>query len=351
MNPAERKPYSQPVASRKIEEAAAAWLARCYGGLSAEDAVGFEAWLAADPRNAAAIAELKQAWRVVSSPGAAGQGGVAQDRQRMRERFRARRRKQATAVAVGLAMAAVAAFVFPPARWFHSKPAPTARIVMRPDMQRLPDGSTVQLNAGAEIAPAFTPEKRLVWLVRGEALFAVAKDATRPFVVSAGGVEVRAVGTAFTVRYEPKQVDILVTEGTVAVERTASPATDPQASGKMTIPPVGPMHLTAGQSTVVLLNPEAAPPPVTRVTSEEIATTLAWRERRIEFTHTPLAEAVELFNRQNRIQLTVADADTGNFEISGIFWADDPESFVRLLESAFDVTSEHAGSKTVLRKR
>lgn len=350
MTPTERKASSPHASSNEIEETAAAWLARRYGGFSSEESAAFAAWLGANPRHAAAVAELEQAWRVVSSPGTAGQGDIARERARGRQRFRARRRQQLTLATVSLAAAALVIFAFLPSLRTPPEPAAAAGIVLRPDVRHLSDGSTVQLNAKAEIAPAFTPETRLVRLIQGEALFDIAKDATRPFVVLAGGVEVRAVGTAFTVRYDPKHVDIIVTEGSVAVERATAAAIDPQPSDEPPVP-AKPMHLMAGQRTVFPLTPEIAPPPVADVTPAEIATALAWRERRIEFTRTPLAKAVELFNRQNQTQLIVADTTTGSFEISGIFWADDPASFVRLLVSAFDIRTDRTSQTVTLRKR
>jgi transmembrane sensor len=289
---------------------------------------------------------LEAAWRVVSSPGAAGQGAIAQARHHVRERHRARRRRRAAITSLSLA-AALVMLALLPSRWPGSDAdqAPV-RIVQRPDLRTLPDGSTVQLNAGTEIVPAFASGRRLVRILRGEALFNVVHDSARPFVVAAGGVEVRAVGTAFSVRFDPAQVDVLVTEGTVSVAAIASALEEPAAEA----PPGDPLLLAAGQRSVVPLAVGAAPT-IARVTPTEVAAALAWRDRRIEFTRTPLADAVELFNRQNELQLAVADDATGAFEISGIFWANDPESFVRLLESAFDMTIDRSSRRVIVGRR
>lgn len=64
-----------------------------------------------------------------------------------------------------------------------------------------------------------------------------------------------------------------------------------------------------------------------RTTAAKIESALAWRMRRIEFSGTPLAEAVALFNRQNRIQLVLGEAELETCQIGGIFWTDDPEGF------------------------
>jgi ferric-dicitrate binding protein FerR (iron transport regulator) len=100
------------------------------------------------------------------------------------------------------------------------EPTAGSTVVRRPDVQKLPDGTRVELNAGTEFVVEFTPGVRAVRLVRGEALFAVPKNPARPFVVGAGAVSVRAVGTAFAVRHGAAVVGVLVTEGRIAVERT-----------------------------------------------------------------------------------------------------------------------------------
>src|SRR5437660_1453063 len=75
---------------------------------------------------------------------------------------------------------------------------PSSAVVLRPEKQILADGSVVELKSGAEIAVDFTGAYRRVALKRGEAHFQVAHQ-SRPFVVTAGPIEFRAVGTAFAV--------------------------------------------------------------------------------------------------------------------------------------------------------
>jgi transmembrane sensor len=342
----QRSSNSDLEATRDIDSVAAEWLARRYGGFSAEESAAFDAWVSANPRHASAVADIEKAWRVVSFPAAAGQGAIAQERSRVRERHRARRRRASLAT-LGMAAAALLVFAVLPS-WRSGTESGSSRIVLRPDVQTLPDGSRAQLNLGAEIVPAFTAEKRLVKLVRGEALFTVTKDATRPFVVSAGGIEVKAVGTAFAVRYDPGHVDVLVTEGTVAINRSAMKAV-PSEGVPLTAPPSDAVVLTAGHRTLVPLGSDVGPA-VYQVTPAQISAALGWRERRVEFTSTPLAEAIELFNRHNDLQLAVADAKTGAFQISGIFWADHPESFVRLLETAFQMKIDRSGLHVTVRR-
>lgn len=311
-----------PAASAEVESLAAEWVARRDGGLRAEERRDLHAWLAADPRHASAFAEAEAAWAVLNAPRAAGRG-EAMVRSAKTAVQRRRRRRGLTAAGCVAAVVLLAALlpVYPPAAAPAAAAAPT--VVKRPDRRMLPDGSAVELAAGAEYRLEFTPTRRAVELLRGEALFTVRSDPARPFVVAAGGVAVRAVGTEFAVRLGPEQVGVLVTEGRVAVGR-------PEAAA---VPPT----LVGAGNRLELASTAAAdePPPVPEpMAPAALATALAWRFQRVEFTATPLAEAVALMNAENVRQLALADAATGELRITGVFWTNDPAGFARLLASS-----------------
>lgn len=212
-----------------LEEIASRWAVRRAEGLGSVDRAELEHWLRADPRHFAALAEAELALSVLSPP------VRTQDRERLRREFAAwearqdhgrRWMRRVALVSAGLA-AAAALVVVVRLDWGIWKPSPPAgssiaTTTVRPLTRTLPDGSVVDLNAGADLAVEYSPTGRRVRLLTGEAHFAVAKDPARPFVVSAGTVEVRAVGTAFNVRFAPVAVQVLVTEGQVAVETEPS---------------------------------------------------------------------------------------------------------------------------------
>jgi transmembrane sensor len=215
-------------------------------------------------------------------------------------------------------------------------------------LRTLPDGSTVELNFGAEITLDFTPEKRGIRLLRGEALFVVAKNSARPFVVTAGTVEVRAVGTAFAVRHESKHVNVIVTAGRVAVDRVE----EMSASGAVSPIKAEPVYLDVGrQVEVPMVFVEMPRLQIREVTTAELAAALAWRDKRIEFADTPLPDAVKLFNRHNRVQLSITNQALFRRSITGVFWTDDPEGFVRLLETGFEISADRSGDAIRLRSK
>lgn len=243
---------------------------------------------------------------------------------------------------------------------------PASTVVSQPETQVLPDGSIVELNRGAHVTAAFTAAGdgvRRVVLERGEAHFQVKKNPLRPFIVVAAGVEVRAVGTAFAVQLGAQSVEVLVTEGRVAVDQptanplpTSSPATGAPAA------PVTPEPLafvTAGHRVQVEFAavPAAAlvpPPPVLAVTETELRDRLAWRVPLLEFSGTPLAEVIPMFNRHNagsaQPPLVLADPALGELQVSGVLRADNIASLLRLLQTEFGIVAESRDGSTFLRR-
>jgi transmembrane sensor len=233
----------------------------------------------------------------------------------------------------------------------HAAVATAGSAVIVPEQRILPDGSKIDLKPGAVVRVNFSEGARQVALLQGEAHFLVMKDAQRPFVVSAGGVEVRAVGTAFSVQLENRQVDVLVTEGRVAVER--APATTENPSGAVPVPPPALAMLDAGRRVVIeRYAPTTVPAPViNQLTAAEIDARLAWRAPRLDFTRTPLAEALPLIIRHSQVQVLLADPSIGQVRLSGILRADNVETLLRLLEAEHGLRAEWRGPAEVILRR
>jgi transmembrane sensor len=186
-------------------------------------------------------------------------------------------------------------------------------------------------------------------LIRGEAHFAVQKDAQRPFIVTAGDVEVRAVGTAFVIKLGANAVDVLVTEGRVAVDRAVQAASATVAAQSAEEPAV-----LADAGKRVIGTVDGAKPADFKtelIPPLEMERLLAWRGPKLELAGTPLAEAVAVFNRENQLQLIVGDSEVGEMRLSGVFRADNAEGFAQLLESHYGIVVERRGATAlVLRK-
>lgn len=336
----------------EIAHRAAAWLAKRDRGLTATEQDELLLWLAEDPRHGEWFARHQQTvnglkvlaqWRP--------EHGAWPNPDLLAQR-RARRTWCGWG-AGGLAAAASLALAFSfwqgtdaPGGRKLPEAAPLAAEIVPVLRRLLEDGSTIDLNRGAEVEVRFTAEERLVRLVRGEAHFTVTKIPARPFIVEANGVGVRAVGTAFNVRQAADAVEVLVTEGQVQVER-------PVAAASLSSPvpaPGTPTALVAGERAIVDIRAPAAQPVVAPMTPTEIARALSWQGVRLEFAELALAEVVTEFNLRNRQQLVVGDAPTGRLRVGGSFRADNVDAFVRLLEASFGVsTQRRADGALVLR--
>ena len=327
-----------------VLEAAAAWLARRDKGFSAVEQSQFETWRAAAPEHAAALARLERSWAAMDRP---LQGGVADEVLRgLAVRARGRKRRRA-----GLACAVLALLVAG-SLWHAPRPAAISPsnpgvAVLVPARQVLPDGTTVELKDSASVAFEFTVAQRRVILSKGVAHFQVTKDPSRPFIVAASGIEIRAVGTAFTVDHRAQRVEILVTEGRVAVvpaEPTPSIPSNAAAPNSDVMVNVGEVVALAVESRQVIV-------PVSPVAASELAERLEWRIPRLEFTGTPLAEAVRLMNQHNQIILVIADPVLAQEQVSGLFRADRADGFVQALETGFGITAEHRGENEIVLRR
>lgn len=255
----------------------------------------------------------------------------------LRRRSQRRRRTAIVTLATASCALGLGVFLATPSPSTTGEPA----VVLQPAQRTLPDGSRVELREGAELALDFSGPERRVALTRGEAHFAVAKDASRPFVVSAGPVSVRALGTEFSVTLAPVEVAVLVTEGRVAVEN-ASPSA-------ATVPPLA--VLDAGKQAVVAQSAAAPTAAVTTLLPDEVSRQLAWRVPRLELSGTPLAEAVTLFNAHGSTRLKIGHPKLGQLRVSGIVRADNPEALLQLLEANFDVTSRRTGPDEITIER
>ena len=347
---ADSAPPDPLIAPDLVEAAAAAWLSLRDRGMSADETAEFMRWLQQDPQHAAIFSELDVVWKNFDRLGgvpATTAGAIATDADLLAPRVRPRHHRTLTWSAVGLA--AAAAIIVLSVLQLRT-PRHTAETAIGAFQKLdLPDGSVAQLNTDSAIDTTFTANERRVRIVRGEIFFNVTKDPARPFIVTAGPVAVRAVGTAFNVRQRDGAVEVLVTEGRVRLDDTRKGQSLLPFSATATEPAL----LIAGQRAtiaVAAIASETAPgfAIVEKIAPPAAQRALAWQERRLEFDGVPLAEVVREFNRYNRRQLVIADAPLAAKRFSGTFRADGYESLVRLLETDFGVTATRGDREIVL---
>ena len=208
----------------------------------------------------------------------------------------------------------------------------------------LADGSVVEVDPETRLRVAFEEHTRRVFLERGRALFKVAKNPERPFLVQADGTTVRAVGTAFGVEHRKQGIVVTVAEGKVGVfaQEPSTPVL-PSTSVATPLESLQEVILTAGQQ--VRMPSSGSVEPVRKVDSER---ELAWAKGQLIFDNETVAEAAQEFNRYNRIQLRVHGKVLASRMVSAIFSASDPESFVAFLQTDGTVKVTRSESEIVM---
>ena len=211
----------------------------------------------------------------------------------------------------------------------------------------LSDGSVVDVDPETRLRVAFEEHTRRVFLERGRALFKVAKNPERPFLVEADDTTVRAVGTAFGVEHGKQGLVVTVAEGRVGVfvKETSTPVPPSVSVTAPELPAQAPteLFLTAGQQ--VRMPSSGRVESVRKVDSDR---ELAWAKGQLVFDDKTVAEAVQEFNRYNRVQLRVANEGLGMRTVSAIFDASDPESFIAFLQTEVSVQVTRSDSEIVL---
>jgi transmembrane sensor len=218
------------------------------------------------------------------------------------------------------------------------------------------DGSKVTLNTDSAIRVDVSGKERRVRLDHGEAFFEVAKDPTRPFIVSAGHKRIVAVGTKFCVRRIDNDIRVFVTEGKVRFEDDSMSSAEPLAVSRAT-PGVQVQQPASGGSGAVFLTAGgmartgAAGVLVQEKSLAEVEEYLSWRWGFLVFRDTALADAVDEFNRYNTHKIVILDHQAAAIKLSGKFHSTNYEAFVRLLEDGFPIDARHVDEQIVLTYR
>ncbi|OHE87244.1 MAG: hypothetical protein A3G75_09490 [Verrucomicrobia bacterium RIFCSPLOWO2_12_FULL_64_8] len=320
------------------DEAAAEWLYEREEGFTAARAEEFTKWCNRDPRHARAVARMEQTLVLLDEmPAVRAPLEARLASGRAASAPRAPRRIipfPQLAWTAALAAALVVGLTIWWGASLHAPAPPGEHYATDATAQRslvLPDGSMTDINVGSNVSVRFTAAERRVTLNEGEAHFQVAPDTARPFIVTAGGISMRAVGTAFNVRLASEVVDVLVVEGKVELARAGAPLPT-----EALVPPL----LHAGERAQVSREDPAVRPRIEKIDGRSIRDLLNWQNPMTSFSDVPLREVVVRFNRRNTTQLVLEDTGLGERKIGGVFALDQVDAFVRLLERDGDILVE-----------
>lgn len=364
-----------------LDRQALDWFVRLDGGLSAAEERAFQAWLAADPAHAEALAHWQGDWKLLDLLPQAGLDALRRDLaiDKAAEKRAAQSVGQPPRVPTpptsptsparrpwwrglgellpqaGLATAVLAMSAGGYLAWdqWQREPVYAQNFATQRGQQLqvdLPDGSRLRLDTATRAEAVLYRQRREVRLPEGQAVFSVKSDPSRPFDVLAGPLRITVVGTRFSVRFTPgipgeEGVQVAVEEGRVRVAPLAGAqkGTDLQSGGAIRHA----VELTAGQQ--VASDAAGVLGPVAAIAATGMA---PWRDNRVSFDNTPLSQALAEFGRYGETRLKVGDPAVAALRLTGTFDPRRLHNFIRALPQVLPVyLREQSGTTEILPRK
>jgi len=315
---------------RPAPRTAAEWIVRLNRPhVDDRDLADFDAWLAEAPDRRAAFEHALAVWNL--APQMAKKASLSSEWAALsKPRRRQGWRSWPPLLPVAATGAALALLLVLQSDLFAGQRFETAVGGRR--IATLEDGSTVWLNTDTRLRVKLEQGRRRVFLDRGEAFFKVARDARRPFTVTANGHSVVVTGTEFDVLRKGRGLEVAVVEGHVRVER---------ADRRFA---VDEHRLSAGEQAR-FVSP-SAPPQIER--PRAVARKAAWRQGEIYLDNVSLAEAVREVNRYSKVELVIDDPDLAALSLTGVFRTGDIDGFLFAVRQIYRIEGRVEGRRILL---
>ncbi len=327
----------------EVEIDASQWVLRLDRGLTANEQDQYLDWLAQDPAHGDAISRLQGDWQRLNKLAAwcpefssTPNPDLLAPKRVWYENPWVKRGLVAAAVLLLALWVSTLPFQQEESLGMQAEVASASQV----NHQVLEDGSSIKTQPTSQVDVAYNNEQRAVYLSSGEAYFQVAKDQARPFTVYVEDYQVRAIGTAFSIKLESSTVEVLVEEGVVELARNnRTDANHSQAN----IP-----QLIAKQRAIISRDPNDDELEIATLTKDEIKRVYAWQHRMLIFDDQPLQNIIQEFNRLNEVQLSFAEDAVGELNISGSMRSDNINGFLRLLNIGFEIEAERLEDGTII---
>lgn len=329
---------SDPRSVSALDERAAQWALRADADtLSPEEEAELDAWIAADPRHAGAFARAMAANAYLDRAVALGVGREMHDAQGLPaaqiveapSRRTVSRRLWLGGAAGALAASLLAAVGLE--RLTGSMTLSADKGTIR--RTALQDGSAVTLNAGTEVSVAMQPLERRISMLAGEANFDVARDPARPFIVEAGAVRIRVVGTSFLVHLSDLgDVSVIVREGRVEVQAQGAETALLAAGDRIDVPARGAIVRE-------------------QLSSGEVDRLGLWQRGEMDLTGLTLADAAKQYARYSDRRIVIEDPQVGDLKVAGVFSTSDPAGFAQAAALAHGLKVTTSDDAVVLSRK
>lgn len=325
-----------------IDDEASLWLVRLdNGNLSEQSRKELKAWLSADERHQVALKAMADIWHdmdevlmMVNDENASKNASIW---------------PILTPVFKPLLLAASVSF-FAIFIWL-AMPANVekhsyATLIGQQMDTRFEDGSVIHLNTNSHIETEFSDEKRIIKLIKGEALFEVAHDPDRPFIVYAGDRLVQAIGTKFVVHLASENIQVTVTDGKVKMSKVAlnTSLDDIKELNSATIEKDD-IFIAKGEKVIADSNQA---PKLSHIEPENIARELSWLDGKLIFDNERLFDVIKQINRYDNIEIVLEDPSLHDIKISGRFDLGDSEALIEAIELSFNIKSHQLESNKII---
>jgi transmembrane sensor len=294
-------------------EEAASWLAAMDAGTASPDA--FEAWRGADPRHAAAFAQVADAFEQIERLRAVHEReptpSLAWNRRKM---------LRAGVLAGGASIAGALVAVKAAAREKAETTTGERRTLL------LEDGTRVRMNTATRIRWKIGAGDRTIWLERGEIGLDVAKEFGSPFRIQAADGTVFGLSNgSFNIRQEQESFDLLTLIGRAEAE----------GGGQESVA-AGSLARVIGRHVVIRV---AEPVALDRARS--------WRDGQLVFEGESLDFVVAEFNRYLDPKIVIADPSLSRIRLGGRFTTTDPKDLLTALHASFGIRAVRSESGAI----
>jgi transmembrane sensor len=313
-----------------IDGEAADWLTKLdCGELTKKDRIALKKWLAQDPCHGVALNNMAAMWRDMDFL----LNDVSLEEPeplRIMERLSLARGAAAFAVCLMCTLGLIlwSGFTIP------TEQAVYTTAIGKQHLQELNDGSSALLNTNSVIETDFTRDSRIVRLMQGEALFDVAHDPSRPFIVYVGDRAVKAIGTTFVVRIESENIHVSVTDGQVQLSKREVVTHDWS-------PPKSQEVILVSKGEWVETNSTTAIPEAQTIENEEFNRRLSWSQGRLVFDNERLELVIKEVSRYVPNKIIIEDPELRDVRFSGRFTLGDTDALLEAIEVTLHVQTTH----------
>jgi transmembrane sensor len=333
-----------------IQEQASLWVSRMDRGLSKDEEKQFQEWMKQSDFHRNSIFSLAALWDDLS---------VLNELSALFPLENTSTRKNNYSIKYALAASVVFVMLFASSFYFSGTPFSAIDNdqqfvelkTLKTDVGQqtrftLTDGSRIKLNTNTLVQVSYSKKQRLLTLVRGEARFDVAKDKSRPFIVTAGEKSFTALGTIFNVQKDTdKEMELVVTEGRVLVTKS-NELLDNISKTLTTLPEekLPGLLVVSGEKSIIT---ESIKPAAEKTSFEQIQRELAWQQGMLVFNGKPLDQALIEVSRYTTAEFEISSPELAKIKVAGYFKANDIDGLLKSLNSNFNINFEKLPNNTI----